>query len=85
MKPGIQILKHSYTGLAELWADKEELADDCCWHRTDGPALIREDGFMEWYVDGTLCTNFEIFCTIAQLTEEEKLIVRIKYPRFNRL
>lgn len=54
-------------------------------HRRDGPAEIWNNDIIQWYVFGNLCRSWADFQSAAHLSDEEMLILRIKYPHFDHL
>ena len=58
----------------KAWCVKGEL------HREDGPAVIHEDGRAKvWYINGKQCNSSKEYQESANLTNEEMLIIVIKY------
>jgi hypothetical protein len=48
-------------------------------HRTDGPAIDNSDGHKEWYLNGYSYTFDEWLKRTTGLTEEEKVMMKLKY------
>lgn len=67
---GPAIIKH---GHYEAWCRHNE------YDRKDGPAIVYEDGKKFWWVDGFIVDTNEDFRVRANLTEEDLLIVILKY------
>ena len=71
---------HRTDGPAVLYTDGEQV-----WyfngrlHRTDGPAYIGSDGTQELYINGRLCIDNKSYQKAAKLTDEEMLMIKIKY------
>jgi len=42
----------NYTGIIEWEYGSKEWYKNGIWHREDGPAYIRKDGYKEWWLDG---------------------------------
>lgn len=51
------------------------------WHRTDGPAIIDPSTGNSWYVNGIPITTDEQFQKIAKISDEELLMIIIKYGK----
>lgn len=89
MKNGIPVPKELWIAgmkysIAELWSitGKMEYNPDIGygWHRTDGPAVIyHHDGYGLWYLNGSIVHSFGDFKSISGITEEELLILKLKY------
>jgi len=47
-------------------------------HREDGPALEYNDGTKHWWLNGNEYT-FETWCKKINITDEEKVFLRLKY------
>jgi hypothetical protein len=73
--------------------DAEEQSDgsylnkygDVCWyneagqrHREDGPAVIYNDGEVEWLLNGEYHT-FESWCAALNKSDEVKMLLRLSY------
>jgi len=52
--------------------------DTGAFHREDGPALLKVDGSIAWYIDGMMYT-FEEWCAVANITDERKMMLRLQY------
>jgi hypothetical protein len=57
-----------------------------CWmgkygnlHRLTGPAVIRSDGSIEWWINGFRYYNFKSFQEAAKLTDDQITILILKY------
>lgn len=48
-------------------------------HREDGPAIVYADGHVIWALNNTLLT-FNRWCNAMKITDQQKLILAIKYP-----
>lgn len=47
-------------------------------HREDGPAQIMNTGFIGWYLND-MCFEFDDFVHELKLTEEDRVILALKY------
>jgi hypothetical protein len=50
-------------------------------HRTDGPAIINNDGDIKdtWMLFGEIIINTRLFCDVAELSEEQTMFMLLKY------
>ncbi len=48
-------------------------------HREDGPAIIETDGWQYWYINGKRHRNNKSYQQAANLTDEDMLMIKIKY------
>ena len=52
-------------------------------HRSDGPAIITQDGRYGWHWEGHHCFTFDIWCKYARensdITEEEIVQIKLTY------
>lgn len=68
--------------LIELWSEngtigkKEKLYR---WHRTDGPALVYENGKVRWFLNGHWCPTFKEYAKSAMLSDEIMTMLTLKY------
>ena len=46
-------IPRDYTGIIEYADGEKEWRKNGRFHREDGPAYIRKDGYKSWYLDGT--------------------------------
>jgi len=78
MKDGIKI------GYGTDWAKERWTVDGTAgshFHRLDGPALLWHNGKETWYVMGHICNSWEKFQTLANLSDDEMIIFRLKYEK----
>jgi hypothetical protein len=52
-------------------------------HRVDGPAVEWHSGPHIWVINGQRIVSFSAFIYAANLTEQETMLVKLKYPTFN--
>ena len=48
-------------------------------HRINGPAIIYSSGSQHWFVDGYRCRDNKSFQVAAKLTDEDMLMITLKY------
>ncbi len=66
-----------YSRSTEIWLVHR--ADGATIHRLDGPAVTDELTGKSWYIDGNICYTNAEFQAMSGLTDEEMLIMIIKY------
>jgi hypothetical protein len=71
---------HREDGPAAEWAD----GDNYWWlndriHRVDGPAIEEANGHKEWWWNGTKFNFAEWLNENTELTEEEKVMFKLRY------
>lgn len=58
------------------------------WHRLDGAAVIPDHGEPEWFINNHPASNEverfakEMFIDLENLTEEDKILIAIKFTNF---
>ena len=71
---------HREDGPAVAWSDGAEYwFINGQYHREDGPAYISSSGAKSWYINGKLCTDNKSFQKAANLTDEDMLMINLKY------
>lgn len=70
----------------ELWTNNEQFNSltkivDWGWHRTDGPAIVYTSGYNNWMLDNHEY-SFNEFCKKTNLSDEEIIILRLKFDSF---
>jgi|TARA_R110000765_G_scaffold381040_1_gene472266 hypothetical protein len=48
-------------------------------HREDGPACIYDDGSVNWCLNGLTYPSFNAWCNKLNKTDEEKMMLRLRY------
>lgn len=72
--PYIPLQKAKSSDLIDVSKNSEGL-----FHRTDGPALRFSDGKNRYYINGKWIINRDDFKEAANITEEEMVIILLKY------
>jgi len=53
--------------------------DDCIWHNVVGPAVMRPDGRVFWYLNDILYATFDEWVEQVDLTDEEIFLLKMTY------
>jgi hypothetical protein len=61
------------SGPVQQWSKNGKL------HRVTGPAIIDLRSHVEWYVDGICCSSNKEFQKLANLSDEDMLVMILKY------
>lgn len=48
-------------------------------HRIDGPAVIHSKGGVGYYLKGRLFQDFNEWCAEAEICDEDRVIIKLKY------
>lgn len=48
-------------------------------HRLDGPAIICHNGFFEWWVNGNKARDWEDFQALSRCSDEELIILKLRW------
>lgn len=62
----------------ELIADGEAIRR-ASWHRADGPAVVYLNGDIQWWFKDQMFPNFKDWCCCANITDEERLMIKLQY------
>jgi hypothetical protein len=49
------------------------------WHREDGPAVIYNDGEVEWFINGASYNTFDEWLIKLNKSDEDKMLLRLRY------
>lgn len=72
---------YSELNVVEVWTEDGTYTNYRDLHRTDGPALIYT-WKCTWWVNGVGYYNINDFATAAQISEEDKIALILKYGNF---
>lgn len=79
MKNGIKTSRTFNENGYECWT--VDGTTDSKMHRIDGPALIMSADIV-WLVNGVRVYGWQEFQQVTQLSDEDMMVLRIKYPHF---
>lgn len=51
------------------------------YHRTDGPAYIRPDGYVEWHVNGIRITSQQRFQQVSGMSDQQMASLVLQWGR----